>query len=243
MTKLLCAAFFAGAAAVGLEVDAARSLIEQQARAVQSIDRFEVAHQVDITRVTAKFKATTHAYLQTFISRPGHLRAESRRATQSVMIVSTGAETWFYNGSDHTYWKQLGPAPAALFDNAFPGLARQLSNTNLPTAMISARIIRTEELPVAGRSFLCDVVEVSIRPHASPEALVNNSLRLWISRDYKVPLKVQAQFIGSDGGQPTEYLDYVTNFQPNLAIAAATWQFQPPAGASLKSKAYAVPHQ
>ena len=243
MIKFLFTAFFAGAAAVCSGADDGRSLVEQQAHAVQSIDNFEVVHQVDITRVTAKVKETKHSYVQTWISRPGHLRAESQRAEQSVTIVSTGAVTWLYNGSDRTYWQQPGSAPAALFANAFPGLARQLSDANLPTIMTSARIVRREELSVARRNFLCDVVEVNVRPGASPEALANNFLRLWISRDYKVPLKVQAQFISSNGSLPIEYLDYATDFQPNLAIAAAIWQFQPPAGASPRPTASAMPHR
>lgn len=208
--------------------DVARSLVQQQARAVQSIDRFEVSHQIDVTMITPRFKQTTHSYVKTWVKRPGHIRAESQHLRQSETIVSDGAATWFYNGTDRTYWKQPEPAPAALFSNTFPGLARQLGDSNLPQVMTSAKLTGAETLQIGGRNFPCDVVEINVQPGASNDTLENNSLRLWISQKYHVPLKVEATFVGGDASDRKLYSDRVTEFQPNLNIPKSIWVFQPP---------------
>ena len=206
----------------------ARALVEQEAQAVQSIDRFAVSHQVDITSVTAHYDRTTHAYLKTWVERPGHLRAESRQYTRSETIVSDGSTTWVYDGGNRTYWKQTGGAPAALFSNAFPGLARQLSSASLPAVITSAGLAGTESLTINGRRYLCDVVEVTVVPSASNSALKDNLLHLWISQEYKVPLKVEATFVGATPADLKKYSDYVTDFEPDLSIPTSTWTFNPP---------------
>ncbi len=220
----------------------ASALVQQAARAVQTIDNFEVTHQVDITSITLRYKETTHSYVKTWIDRPKHIRAESQHQGQNIEIVSTGKLTWFYNGATQKYWKQSGSAPATLFANAFPGLARQLSDANLPSAMMAAKIDATEPIQIKGRSFPCDVVEVSVKSSASKGALKDNFIRLWISREYKVPLKVEATFLGPDGAAK-EYSDYVTDFQPDLKIAESLWEFHPPEGASLRSTTSEVPRR
>src|SRR5579863_7592006 len=96
----------------------ARLLVQEEARAVQSIDHFVVAHQVDITSVTPHYNQTTHAYVKTWVQRPGHVRAESQQYTRSEMIVSDGSTTWIYDGGHRIYWRQSRGAPAALFSNA-----------------------------------------------------------------------------------------------------------------------------
>ncbi|WP_263367142.1 LolA family protein [Edaphobacter bradus] len=211
--------------------DAARALVQQQARAVQSIDRFEVSHQVDITSVTPHYNQTTHAYIKTWVLRPGHVRAESQQYQRSETIVSDGSTTWVYNGGDRMYSKRAGGAPAALFSNAFPGLARQLSNANLPSVTTSAKLAGMEPLTIAGRSYPCDIVDVKVLQSASNGTLHDNTLRLWVSREYKVPLKVEATFVGATPQDSKRYSDYVTDFGPNQNIPASVWKFDPPADA------------
>jgi len=208
-------------------VDAARALVQEQARALQSIDRFEVSHQVDITSVTPHYNQTTHAYVKTWVQRPGHVRAESQQYKRSETIVSDGSTTWVYDGGERKYWKRAGGAPPALFSNAFPGLARQLSSANLPSVMTSAKLTGTEPLTIAGRSYTCDIVDVNIAQSVSNGTLQDNTLRLWVSREYKVPLKVEATFVVTPEDRK-KYSDYVTDFEPNLSIPASTWTFHPP---------------
>jgi outer membrane lipoprotein-sorting protein len=247
IVSVACTVAFLGALAWGVPVsrtqqaagnmDAARLLVEETARAVQSIDRFEVAHQVDVTSVTPHYNQTTHAYVKTWVQRPGHIRAESQQYVRKETIVSDGSTLWVYDGTNQTYWKRAGGAPPQLFSNAFPGLARQLSSTNLPSVMRSAKLVGTEALTVTGRSYPCDVVEVSVAPDATPGVLQNNTLRLWISREYKIPLKVEATFVGATPQAIKTYSDFVTDFEPNLSIPVSTWTFSPPAGAKLQQGA------
>src|SRR5579863_7958670 len=151
----------------GAITDDALALVREEARAVQSIDRFAVSHQVDITSVAPHYNQTTHAYLKTWVQRPGHVRAESQQYTRSETIVSDGSTTWVYDGGNRTYWKQTGGAPTALFASAFPGLARQLSSANLPSVITSARLAKTESLTINGRRYLCDLVDVKVVSSAS----------------------------------------------------------------------------
>jgi outer membrane lipoprotein-sorting protein len=214
--------------AAGAIAEKARALVQQQALAVQSIDRFTVSHQVDITSVTPHYNRTTHAFVKTWVERPGHLRAESQQYTRSETIVSDGATTWVYDGGNRTYWKQTGGAPAALFSNAFPGLARQLSSANLPSVITSARLTGAESLTINGRRYLCEIVDVTVVPSASNSTLKDDLLHLWISREFKVPLKVEATFVGATPADLKKYSDYVTDFEPNLNIPRSTWTFNPP---------------
>jgi outer membrane lipoprotein-sorting protein len=218
----------AGAAAVE-----ARALVREEARAVQLIDRFAVSHQVDITSVTPHYNQTTHAYIKTWVQRPGHIRAESQQYRRSETIVSDGSTTWTYDPGKRRYWKQKGAAPADLFSNAFPGLARQLSSPNLPSVMTAARLVGTESLTINGRSYPCDLVDVWVLPGASNGALQGNVLHLWISREYKIPLKVEATFAGATPADTQRYSDYVTDFEINLKIPAPTWTFNPPPDAMI----------
>lgn len=206
----------------------ARALVEEEARAVQSIDRFLVSHQVDITSVSPRYSQTTHAYVKTWVQRPRHIRAESQRYTRSETIVSDGSTTWFYDRGNRTYRKQTGAAPVDLFSNAFPGLARQLSSPNLPSVMTAARLAGTESLTVNGRGYPCYLVDVWVLPGASNGTLQDNVLHLWISREYKVPLKVDATFAGATPADTQRYSDYVTDFELNLRIPTSTWTFNPP---------------
>jgi len=219
----------------GAITDDALALVREEARAVQSIDRFAVSHQVDITSVTPHYNQTTHAYVKTWVQRLGHVRAESQQFTRSETIVSDGSTTWVYDGGNQTYWKQTGNASAALFSNAFPGLARQLSNANLPSVITSARIAGTESLTIKARRYLCDEVDVRVVSSASNTALQDDTLHLWISREYKVPLKVEATFVGANPGDLKKYSDYVTDFEPNLNIPSSTWTFDPPSGAKQRT--------
>lgn len=230
----LCVSYVADVQAAGATTDDARSLVQEEARAVQSIDRFAVSHQVDITSITPRYNQITHAYVKTWVQRPGHVRAESQQYTRSETIVSDGSTTWIYDGGNKTYWKQMGGAPAALFSNAFPGLARQLSSANIPSVIASARLAGKESLTISGRSYLCDMVDVTVASSASDNKLQDNLLHLWISREYKVPLKVEATFVGATPADHKKYSDYVTDFEPNLNIPASTWTFNPPPDAKQK---------
>jgi outer membrane lipoprotein-sorting protein len=209
---------------------AARALIQEQARAVQSLHEFEVSHQVDVSSLTPKFRQTTHQYLDTWVKRPHLIRVEVKAMMHSETLVSDGLSTWIYRDADGLYWRQSGAAPAALFLNAFPGLSRELSDVNLPSIMTAARITGVETLPVGAQSFLCDVVDVSLSPAATHGAIQNNSIRMWISRQYHVPLKVQATFLGQNGTGNKTYSDYVTTFLPDTQIPQSTWVFLPPKG-------------
>jgi outer membrane lipoprotein-sorting protein len=220
--------------AAGATTDEARALVQEEARAVQSIDRFAVSHQVDVTSVTPRYNQTTHAYIKTWVERPGHVRAESQQYMRNETIVSDGSTTWVYDGANRTYSKQTGGAPAALASNAFPGLARQLSSANLPSVITSAALAGTESLTVNGHGYACDIVEVKVAPSASNSTLKDNMLRLWISREYKVPLKVEATFVGAPAAGLKRYSDYVTDFEPNLNIPSSTWTFNPPQDAKQK---------
>jgi outer membrane lipoprotein-sorting protein len=222
----------AGKQNVGANTDKASALVQEEARAVQSIDRFAVSHQVDITSVTSRYNQTTHAYVKTWVQRPGHIRAESQQYMRSETIVSDGSTTWVYDGGNQAYSKQTGGAPLALFSNAFPGLARQVSSANLPSVLTSAKLAGTESLAINGRKYPCDIVDVKVVPSASNGALQDNLLRLWISREYKVPLKVEATFVGATLADHKKYSDYVTDFEPNLNIPSSTWTFNPPPDAN-----------
>jgi outer membrane lipoprotein-sorting protein len=206
-------------------VDAARVLVQEAARAVQFIDHFEVSHQVDVMSVTPRYNQTTHAYVKTWVQRPGHIRAESQQYTRKETIVSDGSTTWVYDGSA---WKQMGTVPASLFSNAFPGLARELSSANLPSVMTAAKLVGIEPLTIAGHGYPCDIVDVSVAQGASNGTLQDNTLRLWVSREYKVPLKVEATFVGVTPQDRKKYSDYVTDFNPNLNIPASVWKLDSP---------------
>jgi outer membrane lipoprotein-sorting protein len=212
--------------------EAARALVLEEARAVQSIDHFEVSHQVDITSVMPHYNQTTHAYIKTWVLRPAHIRAESQQYMHNETIVSDGSTTWVYNGGDKKYWKRPGGAPAALFSNAFPGLARQLSSANLPSVMTSAKLVGKEPLTIAGRDYPCDIVDVRLVPSASNGTLEENKLRLWVSREYKVPLKMETTFVGVTPESRKKYSDYVTDFGPNINIPESIWTFNPPSDAT-----------
>jgi hypothetical protein len=73
-------------------------------------------------------------------------------------------------------------------------------------------------------------VDVNIAQSVSNGTLQDNTLRLWVSREYKVPLKVEATFVVTPEDRK-KYSDYVTDFEPNLNIPASTWTFDPPGDA------------
>ena len=206
-------------------VDAARALVRDEALAVESIDDFEVSHQVDITSVAPHYNQTTHAYLKTWVQRPGHIRVESLQYNHSKTIVSDGSTTWIYDGDD---WKQARSVPTSLFSNAFPGLAHELGSANLPSIMTEAKIVGTEQLLIARRNYSCDIIDVSVLQSASNGTLLNNMLRLWVSREYKVPLKVEATFVGATPEDRKKYSDFVTDFNPGLNIPGSVWKFNQP---------------
>ena len=60
-------------------------------------------------------------------------------------------------------------------------------------------------------------------------------LHLWISREYKVPLKVEATFVGTTPADLKNYSDYVPDFEPNLNIPTSTWTFNPPPDAKQRT--------
>ena len=93
----------------------------------------------------------------------------------------------------------------------------------------------SSEVTVLGRSYPCDIVDVSIVPSASNGMLQDNTLRLWISRKYKIPLKVEGTFVGATPQDRKKYSDYVTDFEPDLNIPASVWTFTPPSDAQQKA--------
>lgn len=208
--------------------DKGRLLVQEQARGVQSLREFEVSHQVDITSVTPRYNATTHQYLKTWIKRPHLIRVQVQAMAHGETLVSDGVGTWIYRDADRQYWRQPGPPPSALFSNAFPGLARELSDVDLPKIMTDARVTGEEALRVDARSFPCDIVDVTLSPAATRGAIQNNSIQMWISRQYHVPLKVQATFLGTNGAGNKTYTDYVTTFLPEAHIPSSAWVFVPP---------------
>jgi outer membrane lipoprotein-sorting protein len=99
----------------------------------------------------------------------------------------------------------------------------------------SARLVGTESLTITGRSYPCNIVDVSVTPGAADAMLQDNLLRLWISQKYKVPLKVEATFAGAAPPDHKKYSDYVTNFEPDIKIPASVWTFKPPPDAKQRS--------
>lgn len=211
----------------------AEQLVRQQASAVQTMREFIVSHRVDVMSVTSKYNETTHAYLTTWVKRPDLLRVRSQMMGQSQTIVADGHGMWIYRDADRVYWHQPGPTPTGLMENAFPGLGRELSDGNLPKVMTSASIVGEESLEIGQSKFPCTIVDVTVTPKAANGALENNQLRLWISKDYQVPLKVQATFT-SAGSTRRDYTDLATRFEPGAKISESTWTFTPPEGSKLR---------
>lgn len=217
--------------AAGAEPAMGMSLLTAQAHALDTMTGYTVAHQIDVTTDNGKYRETTHSYVTTSVERPGRIRAESQHNGYAQEIVSDGTRLMAYRGFDKKYSEQPGMAPEALFRNAFPGLARELSDTNLPAAAASSQILRQDTFVLGNHSFPCDVLEVQLRPNVSPHMPVNGRIRIWVSREYKVPMQVEAAFLSADGKQPMTFVDRVTRFEAGIRFPQSTWQLAPPAEA------------
>lgn len=204
------------------------SLLTAQAHALQTMSSYTVAHQIDVTTDNGKYRETTHSYVTTSVERPGRIRAESQHNGYVQDVVSDGTHLMTYRGFDKKYDSEPGMAPEALFRSAFPGLARELSDTNLPEITTSSQVLRQETFTLGNREILCDVLELQLRPNVSAHMPVNGRIRMWVSREYKVPMQVEATFPSSDGKQSMSFLDHVTLFQPGVRFPQSTWQLAPP---------------
>jgi outer membrane lipoprotein-sorting protein len=150
-----------------------------------------------------------------------------------LTIVSDGNGYWIYHESNRRYEHKSGDLPAEVYRSPTPGFSGTLSAESLPVSMKSAELVRQEILAVGERQELCDVVLVQLKPSVAPPGYTvkNDELTLWLSHQYRVPMKVSGTFIHANSDGKSQAMDMtvvVQKFRPNTQLPPSTWAFVPP---------------
>jgi outer membrane lipoprotein-sorting protein len=189
-----------------------------------------------------KYIRTIHSYVETSFEQSGgrkRIRMVSRKAADTMTIVSDGEGYWIYHESNRRYQHRTGHLPPEVYRGVTPGFSDRLSAENLPASMQSVHIVRQETLAVEDRKELCDVVLVRLKPNVAPPdyRVLNDEESLWISRENQLPMKVSATFIERDKDGKLQAMDMtilVQRFRPNPRLPLSTWTFVPPPDSQLE---------
>jgi outer membrane lipoprotein-sorting protein len=216
----------------------AEQLVREAATALAKLNSYELSVVSSQAVDDGRYTRTLFTYLDSSVERSGtrcRFRVFSKKGTAGVTIVSDGDSSWIYDEYTRQYEHRQGDPPPDLLHAPTPGFAGALSAENLPTSLQSAEVERPETLAVGDRQEPCDVVLVRLKPDAAPEGyrVKDGALRLWLSREYRVPMKVSATLL-HDGpnGKPevVEMKVTVTKFHPNVQLPPLTWTFVRPEG-------------
>jgi outer membrane lipoprotein-sorting protein len=214
----------------------AAQLVRDSATALSKLHSYELNVIFNQSINDGKYIRTVHSYVETSFEQSGgrkHIRMVSRKAADTMTIVSDGHGYWIYHENNRRYQHRAGHLPPQVYRGVTPGFSDTLSAESLPVSMQSANIVRQETVAVEDRKELCDVVLVQLKPNAAPPdyGIQNDEVTLWISREYHIPIKVSATFIqkGKDGkSQAMDMTILVQRFRPNPTLPLSTWTFVPP---------------
>jgi outer membrane lipoprotein-sorting protein len=219
----------------------AEQLVRDSATAISRLHSYELNVITNRSISDGTYIRTFHEYFETSFEQSGakkRIRMVSRQPADTMTIVSDGRGYWIYHESNRRYEHKDGSLPSEVYQGATPGFSHPLSATELPAAMKSARILRQETLELEGRHETCDVLEVLLKPNVAPPdyQIENDKLTIWLSRQYRIPMKLSATFLHRENGksQRMEMSIVVEKFQPNIALPGSTWVFQPPANSQSK---------
>ena len=197
----------------------AEALVRDSATALSKLHSYELSVVTDESVNDGRYVRTMHTYFDAAFDQAGgarRIRIESKMPADSVLIVGDDSGHWVYHENNRHYERRTDALPAEAYSPTpeFPG---PLSARRLPSAMQSAELVRQETLTVGDRQELCDVVVVQVRLEFNVKG---NTLTMWLSREYLVPMKLRATFVRA--GQAMEMTVTVTRFHPNAAIEAST---------------------
>ena len=214
----------------------AAKLVRDSANALSKLHSYELNVISDQSINDGKYIRTVHSYVETSFEQSGgrkRIRMVSRKAADTMTIVSDGHGYWIYHENNRRYQHRAGHLPPEVYRGVTPGFSDKLSAENLPASMQSAHVLRQETLAVEDRKEQCDVVLVQLKPNVAPPdyGIQNDEVTLWISREYHIPMKVSATFIQKDKDGKSQAMDMtilVQRFRPNPRLPLSTWTFVPP---------------
>jgi len=214
----------------------ASQLIRDSATALSKLHSYELNVISNQSINDGKYIRTIHSYVEISFDQSGgrkRIRMVSRKAADTMTIVSDGDGYWIYHENNRRYQHRTGHLPPEVYRGMTPGFSDRLNAQNLPASMQSANIVRQETLAVEDRKELCDVVLVQLKPNVGPPdyRILNDEETVWISREYHTPMKVSATFIQKDKdgkSQAMEMTILVQRFRPNTRFPLSAWTFVPP---------------
>jgi outer membrane lipoprotein-sorting protein len=214
----------------------AEQLVREAATALTKLNSYELNLVSSQAVDDGRYTRTLFTYFDSSFERSRskrRLRVFSKKGTTGVTIVSDGDGYWVYDEYTRQYERRPGDPPPGILHT--PILAGALSVENLPASLLSAEVERQETLEVGDRQEPCDVVLVRLKPDAAPEGyrVKDGELTLWLSREYRVPMKTSATLLhdGPDGKpEAVEVKVTVKKFHPNAQLPPSTWTFVPPEG-------------
>jgi outer membrane lipoprotein-sorting protein len=238
MSMLLCiAALAASDARSSGSTGSAEQWVRDSTLALSKLHSYELNVISSQAINDGQYIRTFHNYVETSFAQSGgrkRIRMVSRKAADTMTIVSDGSSGyWIYHESDHRYQHRTGSLPAEVYRSTTPGFSGTLSAENLPAAMQSAEVVRQEMVPLEERQEPCDVVLVHLKPNMAPPdyRVQNNQVTLWLSHEYRIPMKLSATFIHQEKDGKLQAMDMtilVQKFHPNVELPESTWIFQPP---------------
>jgi outer membrane lipoprotein-sorting protein len=211
-------------------------LLREASTALSKLHSYELNVVVNQSINDGQYIRTFHTYVETAFERSGdhkRIRMVSRRPEDTLTIVSDGGGYWIYHERNRRYEHKSGDLPPEVYRSPTPGFSGTLSAENLPLSMQSAELVRQETLAVGERQESCDVVLVHLKPSVAPPGYTvkNNELTLWLSHQYRVPMKVSGTFIRTNPDGKSQAMDttvIVQKFGPNTQLPTSTWAFVPP---------------
>jgi len=213
-----------------------RELIRHSAEAIKQFKSYELESVVFIDMQGGPIKTKLELPSKVAVRRPDRMRIESRSQAGSILIVSDGAFTWFYMTPLKKYVKrEASGSPEAAVGNS--GLLPK----NLPDvskSIKSVRLMREEEISVAGETIACWVIETTYDSINLPEqelAIEDAAQITWISK--KDGLNLQTRFSAKLNLPGVDELVKMTQSTQTTALRLdadlpdSMFTFNPPEGA------------
>lgn len=213
-----------------------RELIRHSAEAIKQFKSYELESIVFIDMQGGPIRTKLELPSKVAVRRPDRMRIESRSQAGSITIVSDGAFTWFYMTPLKKYVKrEASGSPEAAVGNS--GLLPK----NLPDvskSVKSVRLMREEEISVAGQTIACWVIETTYDSISLPEqelAIEDAAQITWISK--KDGLNLQTRFSaklnlpGVDEMVKMTQSTQTTALRLDVDLPDSMFTFKPPDGA------------
>ena len=187
----------------------------------------------EVSRPGRKNNTTSTTVTRLGFSRPDRSRTEVKADGDTVLTVSDGANTLFYESSKNRYTRIVADSITPVQDSATE------QGTGGHTV---SKILRSETIQVDGRSYDCWVVEsdiegavVSMPDVGVPETTLNGTVTQWIDKALLLVLQSESTFLTRVGGRNSATVKTrltTESLKVNEPVPASAFDLTPPPGAS-----------